>query len=63
MTVRFALHSFLAAPYYGNDSLDQSGTKPVRVVLYEPVAAMRKELREAHKRIRELEGPKRPKRG
>jgi len=62
MSVKFALHSFLAAPYYGDPTVELPDTKPVRVVLYEPVAALRKELQEAHKRIRELEPVKKPKR-
>ena len=61
MSVKFALHSFLAAPYYGDPEFEQPGTKPVRVVLYEPVAALRKELREANRRIQELQGPRKPK--
>jgi hypothetical protein len=60
--MKLALHSFLAAPYYANEDFEQEGTPFVRVVLYEPVAALRKELRAAHKRIEELEPAKRPKR-
>jgi len=62
MSHKFALHSFLAAPYYGNSEFEQPDTKPVRVVLYEPVAALRKELQAANKRIQELQGPRKPKR-
>ena len=62
VTVKFALHSFLAAPYYGDPTLELPDTKPVRVVLYEPVAALRKELQAANRRIRELEPTKKPKR-
>ena len=61
MSVKFALHSFLAAPYYGDPTVELPNTKPVRVVLYEPVAALRKELREANRRIQELQGPRKPK--
>ena len=61
MTHKLAPHSFLAAPYYGNPEFEQEGTPFVRVVLYEPVAALRKELQAASRRIHELEA-KNPKR-
>jgi len=48
------LHSFLVGPWYGEGEHPE-GDYPIRVVLYEPVVELYRELRAARMTIAELE--------